>query len=74
MVYRIEGTKLTLVAQAKVGGWGQGVVWSNDGKRLLAQSMLAKSLDVLSFDGKQLQVAGKITVPGGAAGMRTVEK
>jgi hypothetical protein len=30
-------------------------VWSNDGKRLLAQSMLAKSLDVLSFDGKQLR-------------------
>ena len=74
IVYRIDGTKLTLVAQAKVGGWGQGVVWSNDGKRLLAQSMLAKSLDVLSFDGKQLQVAGKITVPGGAAGLRTVEK
>jgi len=74
IVYRIEGTKLALAAQAKVGGWGQGVVWSKDGKTLLAQSMLDKSLDVLSFDGKQLQVVGKIKVPGGAAGMRTVEK
>ena len=74
MVYRIEGTKLALAAQAKVGGWGQGVVWSKDGKTLLAQSILDKSLDVLSFDGKQLQVVGTITVPGGAAGMRTVEK
>jgi DNA-binding beta-propeller fold protein YncE len=74
MVYRIDGTKLTLAAQAKVGGWTQGVVWSKDGKTLLAQSMLDKSLDVLSFDGKKLEVAGKIKVPGGPAGIRTVEK
>jgi DNA-binding beta-propeller fold protein YncE len=74
MVYRIDGTKLTLAAEAKVGGWGQGVVWSKDGRTLLAQSMLDKSLDVLSFDGKQLQVTGKIKVPGGPAGIRTVEK
>jgi DNA-binding beta-propeller fold protein YncE len=74
MVYRIDGTKLALVAQAKVGGWSQGVVWSKDGKTLLAQSMLDKWLDVLTFDGKQLQVIGKINVPGGAAGIRTVER
>ena len=74
MVYRIDGTKLTLAAQAKVGGWGQGVVWSKDGKTLLTQSMLDKALDVLSFDGKSLTVTGQIKVPGGPAGIRTVEK
>lgn len=74
MVYRVEGGKLTLAAEAKVGGWGQGVVWSKDGKTLLAQSMLDKALDVLSFDGKSLKVTGQIEVPGGPAGIRTVEK
>jgi DNA-binding beta-propeller fold protein YncE len=74
MVYRVEGGKLRLVAEAKVGGWGQGVVWSRDGKTLLAQSMLAKAIDVLSFDGKSLKVTGQIKVPGGPAGIRTVEK
>jgi DNA-binding beta-propeller fold protein YncE len=74
LVYRVEGGKLTLAAQAKVGGWGQGVVWSRDGKTLLAQSMLDKALDVLSFDGKSLKVTGQIKVPGGPAGIRTVEK
>ena len=49
-------------------------MWSKDGKTLLAQSMLDKSLDVLSFDGKQLEVVGKIKVPGGPAGLRTAEK
>jgi DNA-binding beta-propeller fold protein YncE len=74
MVYRVDGGKLTLVAEAKVGGWGQGVVWSRDGKTLLAQSMLDQALDVLSFDGKSLKVTGQIKVPGGPAGIRTAEK
>jgi YVTN family beta-propeller protein len=74
MVYRVTGGKLAFVAEAKVGGWGQGVVWSRDGKALLAQSMLEKALDVLSFDGKSLTVTGQIKVPGGPAGIRTVEK
>jgi DNA-binding beta-propeller fold protein YncE len=74
MVYRIDGTKLTLAAQAKVGGWTQGVVWSKDGKTLLSQGMLTKALDVLSFDGKELKVTGSIKVEGGPAGIRTVEK
>ncbi|HET9412624.1 MAG TPA: YncE family protein, partial [Pseudolabrys sp.] len=73
-IFRIDGAKLTLVATAKVGGWGQGVVWSKDGKTLLAQSMLDKALDVLSFDGKQLQKTGTIKVNGGPAGIRTIER
>lgn len=74
MVYRVEGGKLALAAQAKVGGWGQGVVWSSDGKTLLAQSMLNQTIDVLRFDGKALKVTDQIKVKGGAAGIRTVEK
>jgi len=50
------------------------VVWSRDGNTLLAQSMLDKTIDVLGFDGKTLKVTGHIKVPGGPAGIRTVEK
>lgn len=74
LIYRVEGGKLRLVAEAKMGRWSQGVVWSRDGKTLLAQSMRDKTLDVLSFDGNALKVTGQIKVPGGAAGIRTVEK
>ena len=70
-IFRINGTKLTLAAKAECGAWGQGVVWSKDGKTLLAQSMADKSLDVFSFDGKALNKTGTITVNGGAAGIRT---
>ena len=43
-MYRIDGTKLSYVTQAKVGGWGQGVAWSTDGKTMLFQAMLTKEL------------------------------
>ena len=70
-MFRIDGTKLTYVTEAKVGGWGQGVAWSKDGKTLLFQAMLTKELQILSFDGKELKVTGSISVPGGPAGIRT---
>ena len=73
-IYRMNGPKLAYVTEAKVGGWGQGVVWSKDGKTLLFQSMLTKELQVLSFDGKDLKVTSAIKVNGGPAGLRTVER
>ena len=73
-IYRMTGTKLAYVAEAKVGGWGQGIAWSKDGKTLLFQAMLTKELQVLSFDGKDLKVTSSIKVNGGPAGLRTVER
>ncbi len=73
-VFRINGTKLTLAAEAKVGHWGQGVVWSGDGKTLLVQSMIEKELEVLSFDGRELKKTGAIKVNGGPAGIRTAQQ
>lgn len=70
-IYRVNGTSLTPVARAEFGGWGQGVVWSKDGKTLLAQSMIDKALDVFSFNGKTLKKTGSIKVNGGPSGIRT---
>jgi len=70
-VFRIEGTKLTPVAEANVGHWCQGVVWSRDGKTLVVQCMVEKALQVLAFDGGSLVRTGEIRVSGGPAGIRT---
>jgi DNA-binding beta-propeller fold protein YncE len=72
-IFRINGTRLTKVAEAKVGHWGQGAVWSRDGKTLLVQCMIEKELQVLSFDGKSLTKTGAIKVEGGPAGIRTAQ-
>lgn len=73
-IFRIRGTKLTLAAEAKVGGWGQGIVWSRNGRTLLAQSMHNKALDILSFNGNQLKVTGQLKVNGNPAGIGTAER
>jgi DNA-binding beta-propeller fold protein YncE len=73
VVFSVNGTDLAKVAEAKIGRWNQGVVWSRDGKTLLAQNMFENSLSVLSFDGKSLKVTGEIKVKGGPEGLRTAE-
>ena len=74
VVFSVNGTNLTKVAEARVGKWNQGVVWSRDGKTLLAQNMAENALSILSFDGKNLGVTGEIKVKGGPAGLRTAER
>jgi DNA-binding beta-propeller fold protein YncE len=74
VVFSVNGANLTKIAEAKIGKWNQGVVWSRDGKTLLAQSMAENSLSILSFDGKSLKVTGEIKVTGGPAGLRTAER
>jgi DNA-binding beta-propeller fold protein YncE len=73
-VFSVSGTTLTKVAEARIGKWNQGIAWSRDGKTLLAQNMVEKSLSVLSFDGKTLTVTGEIKVNGGPEGLRTAER
>jgi DNA-binding beta-propeller fold protein YncE len=74
VVFAVNGTTLTKVADAKIGKWNQGVAWSRDGKTLLAQNMVEQTLSVLSFDGKSLKVTGDIKVNGGPNGLRTAER
>src|SRR5207248_10584921 len=56
VVFSVNGTNLTKLAEVKIGQWPQGVAWSSDGKTLLAQSMVDNALAIISFDGKNLQV------------------
>src|SRR5436190_3519269 len=72
VVFSVNGTALTKVAEVKIGQWPQGVAWRHDGKTLLAQSMVDNALAIISFDGKNLQVTGHIKVAGGPDGIRTL--
>jgi DNA-binding beta-propeller fold protein YncE len=71
VVFSVNGTTLTKVGEVKIGQWPQGVVWSRDGKTLLAQSMVDNALAIVSFDGKNLKVTGQVKVAGGPDGIRT---
>jgi DNA-binding beta-propeller fold protein YncE len=70
-IFRVDGTRLTLVATAKCGVWVQGSAWSRDGKTILVQGTDAKELQVFAFDGKELKQTGAIKVSGSPVGIRT---
>ena len=70
-IFKVDGTKLTLVTTAKIGTWAQGSVWSNDGKTIIVQATHEKELQVFSFDGKEAKLTGSIKTNGSGVGMRT---
>jgi DNA-binding beta-propeller fold protein YncE len=72
-IYRIEGTNLTPLTEARTGHWCQGIVWSKDSKNLLLQCMVESEIMAFQFDGKTLTKAPSIAVKGGPAGIRTAE-
>jgi DNA-binding beta-propeller fold protein YncE len=73
-IYRVLGHELTQVAEAPVGHWCQGAVWSKDGKGLLVQCMVEKEILAFRFEGgKSLEKLGSIKTNGGPAGIRTAE-
>ena len=54
VIFRRDGGKLTHVTDGQIGHACQGVVWSEDGKRLLVQCSVERDIRVLDFDGKIL--------------------
>jgi DNA-binding beta-propeller fold protein YncE len=69
-VYSINGKKLAKVAEAPVGHWCQGAVWSRDEKQIVVQCMVEKDLEVFQFTGDSLKRNGEIKLKTGGAGMR----
>jgi DNA-binding beta-propeller fold protein YncE len=65
-VFRVEGAKLTQVAETKTGRWGQGAAWSRDGKLILLQGAIDKAIEVYRFDGSSLtrDSAATLSMPG----------
>jgi hypothetical protein len=50
-IFAVQGTRLSLVAEALVGHWCQEAAWSRDQKTILVQCMVEKELQVFRFTG-----------------------
>jgi DNA-binding beta-propeller fold protein YncE len=72
-VYKISGTDLTPVTEAKIGHWCQGMVWSKDSKYVVAQCMVENELIAFSFDGKALNKTSTLKMQVSPAGIRSAE-
>ena len=72
VLFRVDGLKLAKVAEAPVGHWSQGVVFSRDGRTLLVQNMVEKDIWVFAFDGATLRdTKQRIPLRAGGAALRT---
>jgi DNA-binding beta-propeller fold protein YncE len=72
-IFAVEGTRLSLVAEALVGHWCQGAAWSRDQKTMLVQCMVKKELPVFRFTGDSLRRTGEVKLKAVPAGIRTAE-
>jgi DNA-binding beta-propeller fold protein YncE len=74
VMLRVTGSSIARVAEAPIGHWSQGVVFSPDGKLVLVGNMVEKDVQVFAWDGKTLRETARIKVNGGSAALRTAEK
>ena len=63
--------KMRQVAEAPIGGWNQGIAFSRDGRTLLVQDMLQRSIGVFGWDGTALTAKGRLDVGSGPASIMT---
>src|SRR4051812_19720383 len=54
VIFQRDGGKLTHITDGQLGHACQGVVWSEDGKRLLVQCSVERDIRTFDFDGKAL--------------------
>lgn len=73
VLLRIDGRKVSKVAEVDVGALPEGVVFSRDGQYLYVGNFLDGDISVLRVDGDRLQdMAERIKLPGHPAAMRSV--
>jgi DNA-binding beta-propeller fold protein YncE len=72
-IFRLTGTTLTPVTEARLGHWCQGLAWSRNGRTLLVQCAVERALQVFAFDGRALTPQGTVPVGGAPTGIRTAQ-
>lgn len=66
-VFGLSDGRLTQLAQAPGTLWPQGLIFSPDGRSVLVQGVMDRTLRTLSWDGTHLKVVGDAPLPGGGA-------
>jgi DNA-binding beta-propeller fold protein YncE len=66
-VWRIADGRLVKLTEIAMGGWGQGIVWSRDGRQILAQTPLDSRIQSFGFDGARLMRGPELILRSGPA-------
>ena len=73
---KVEGMRLSVVSEAKVGTWAQGAAFAPDGRTLFVGNMTDRDISVLKVaeDGKLAEGGPPIKVAGGSAALRVAQR
>jgi len=74
VLLQVTGKSLKKVAEAPIGHWSQGVLFTPDNKTILVCNMVEKNLTVFRFEGSKLRKTGTISVNGGPVAVRLADK
>jgi hypothetical protein len=70
-IWAIENGHLAKRAEVRMGGWGQGVAWSHDGRTVIAEAMVEQQLESWRFDGTRLVADRLLPLEEGPVGLAT---
>ena len=70
----LKDNHLHPVAEAPIGGWSQGIAFSRDGRTILVQNMIERTIDVFGWDGTTLLPQAPLAIGSGPAAIMTSYK
>ena len=70
-MYALADKQLKPIAEAPVGRWSQGIVFSRDGRTVLVQNMVERSIQVFRWDGTKLWAGTSLEIGAGPAAIAT---
>ncbi len=67
----LENKTLRPVVEAPIGRWSQGIAFSKDGRTVLVQNMVERTIQVFRWDGARLFPSNPLEIAGGPAAIMT---
>lgn len=70
-IYELTDKRLRFVADAPIGRWSQGIAFSRDGRTVLVQNMVERTIQVFRWDGAKLWPGVALDMGAGPAAIGT---
>ena len=70
-IYELADKRLRPVADAPIGRWSQGIAFSRDGRTVLVQNMVERTIQVFRWDGAKLWPGVALDMGAGPAAIGT---
>ena len=67
----LDNKSLRPVVEAPIGRWSQGIAFSRDGRTVLVQNMMERTIQVFRWDGAKLFPSNPLEIAGGPAAIMT---